>query len=187
MGGVSNDVDNASSAPRRIVVVRHAKAVQESINDHERSLAGRGRKNAPAAGRWLSGLGIVPDLVVCSTAARTRETWELLSGELERRPEVVFDERLYGASPDELLAVIRETPEGVGSLMVVGHNPTMHAVAYALDGGDEGESPSGNGLIERLNESGFPTSAVAVLDVRGRWAEVERGSARLAEYWTPRD
>ena len=74
------------------------------VADHERPLAERGRKDAPVAGRWLADTGITPDLALCSTAARTRETWKLAVHELPHRPKTVYEERLYEASPGELIA-----------------------------------------------------------------------------------
>ncbi|HEV2635957.1 MAG TPA: histidine phosphatase family protein [Actinocrinis sp.] len=167
---------------RRIILVRHAKAVEPDVRDHERALAGRGRRNAPDAGRWLAASGVVPDLALCSTAARTRETWKLLSAELADAPRTVYDERIYGASPGALFAVVSETPDDVADLVVVGHNPGMHALAYMLSR----ESAQAEELITRMNETGFPTCAIAILAIEGGWPDVVPGAGRLVEYWTPR-
>lgn len=84
---------------RRLVVLRHAKSAwPDGVADHERPLAPRGRRDAPAAGRWLREAGCVPDLVVCSTAGRTRQTWDLVSDELDATMPVTHDARLYRAS-----------------------------------------------------------------------------------------
>ncbi|MEV4172491.1 histidine phosphatase family protein [Nonomuraea sp. NPDC049709] len=100
---------------RRIVLVRHAKA-EWGDNDHERPLADRGRKDASAAGHWLAGAGITPDLALVTTAARSRETWKLIVSELAQRPETVYEDRLYEANLDELIAVLNETSDDVNSL-----------------------------------------------------------------------
>ncbi|GAA2863653.1 histidine phosphatase family protein [Streptosporangium fragile] len=159
--------------------LRQAKAEWSDGDDHERPLADRGRKDAPAAGRWLAGSGIAPDLALCSTAARCRETWKLAVGELPRRPRTVYDERLYEASLGELLALVNEVGEEVGDLVIVGHNPGVHALADALAGEAEGD------LLSRMNRSGFPTAAIAVLAFTGSWKSVEHGVARLVAFWAP--
>ncbi|KUH37153.1 MULTISPECIES: SixA phosphatase family protein [Streptomyces] len=164
---------------RRIVLLRHAKAEWAQESDHERPLADRGRKDAPVAGRWLAGAGLVPDLTLCSTAVRTRETWKLVVHELPQRPRTVYDERIYEASLGELIALLNETDDDVRDLLLVGHNPGVHALADALAGEAEGD------LLARMNRSGFPTSAVAVLTFDGSWKSVEHGVGRLAAFWAP--
>ena len=67
---------------RRLVLLRHAKSAWPDVADHERPLAKRGRRDAPVVGRWLGASGYVPDAVICSTAARARETWDLASAGL---------------------------------------------------------------------------------------------------------
>ncbi|KRV49320.1 phosphohistidine phosphatase [Wenjunlia vitaminophila] len=167
--------------PRRIVVLRHAKADWPSVPDHERPLADRGRRDAPAAGHWLAGSGIDLDLALCSTSVRTRQTWKLVAHELPRRPRTVYEERLYEASLGDLLALLTEVPDDVGDLVVIGHNPGMHALVDALAGAAEPESAA------RLVSYGFPTCAAAVLTFSGPWKSVEHGVARLTAYWSPHD
>ncbi|MEV5970584.1 histidine phosphatase family protein [Streptomyces sp. NPDC051921] len=166
--------------PRRIVLLRHAKADWPQTSDHERPLAERGRTDAPVAGRRLADTGIAFDLALCSTAVRTRETWKLAVQELPERPRTVYEERIYEASPGELIAVINETPEDVRDLLLIGHNPGMHGLADVLAGDSEGDS------LVRMNRAGFPTSAFAVLTVNGSWKSVEPGVATLVDFWTPR-
>ncbi|MER6119265.1 histidine phosphatase family protein [Streptomyces sp. A0642] len=167
--------------PRRIVLLRHAKAEWSQDADHERPLAERGRKDAPVAGRKLADSGIVFDLALCSTAVRTRETWKLAVHEMPERPRTVYEERLYEASPGELIALINETPDEVRDLLVIGHNPGMHAVADALAGAAEGDA------LARMTRGGFPTAAFAVVEIPGAWKSVEHGVGKLVEYWTPND
>ncbi|MDT0344885.1 SixA phosphatase family protein [Streptomyces litchfieldiae] len=167
--------------PRRIVLLRHAKADWPQVSDHDRPLAERGRKDAPVAGRWLAGAGFTPELTLCSTATRARETWKLFAGELPKRPRTVYDERLYDASLGELIAVINGTDDEVRDLMLVGHNPGVHALAEALAGEADGDTRA------RMNRGGFPTSSLAVLSLTGGWKSVEHGTARLVAYWTPHE
>ncbi|MEV7774607.1 histidine phosphatase family protein [Kitasatospora sp. NPDC086791] len=167
--------------PRRIVLVRHAKAGHpDEVDDHERPLAPRGRKDAPALGRWLAGAGLTPDLALVSTALRTRETWQLVVPELTAKPRTVYEERLYDASPGELIAVLTEVSDEVQDVVAVGHNPGVHALADTLAGEADDD------LLARMNRSGFPTAAAAVLTFQGSWKNVEPGAARLTAYWTPR-
>ncbi|MFJ2178326.1 SixA phosphatase family protein [Streptomyces sp. NPDC101062] len=166
--------------PRRIVLLRHAKADWPDVADHDRPLADRGRADAPIAGRELAATGIAFDLALCSTAARTRETWKLAVAELPQRPRTVYEDRLYDASLGELIAVVNEVPDDVRDLLLVGHNPGTHALADALAGSSEGDA------LARMNSSGFPTAALAVLTFDGTWKSVEHGVAKLVEFWTPR-
>ncbi|MER8038391.1 SixA phosphatase family protein [Streptomyces hydrogenans] len=166
---------------RRIVLLRHAKADWGQETDHERPLAERGRKDAPVAGRRLAQSGIDFDLALCSTAARTRETWKLAVHELAERPRTVYEERIYEASPGELITLLNEVPEDVDDVLVIGHNPGVHGLAEVLAGDAEGDA------LARMNRSGYPTSAYAVLAFTGTWKSVEPGSARLVDFWTPHD
>ncbi|MFF7966784.1 SixA phosphatase family protein [Streptomyces sp. NPDC007903] len=166
---------------RHVVLMRHAKADFPDVDDHERPLAERGRKDAPRAGRWIASSGATPDLALCSTAARCREAWKLAVGELAQRPRTVYEDRLYEASLGELIAILNEVDDEVGSLAVIGHNPGLHALADALAGEAEGDT------LARMNRSGFPTAAVAVLTFIGSWKSVEHGVGKLTTFWTPHD
>src|ERR1700728_5290448 len=115
----------ANSPTKRLILLRHAKSAwPEDVPDHDRPLAPRGRRDAPAAGGWLRAAGYVPDRVLCSTARRARETWELAEEGLGAHPPVTFEDRVYGASAEDLLDLARQTPAGVATLMIVGHEPT---------------------------------------------------------------
>ncbi|MEU1020401.1 histidine phosphatase family protein [Streptomyces sp. NPDC005900] len=164
---------------RRIVLFRHAKADWPDVSDHERPLADRGRRDAPVAGRKLADSGIPLDLALCSTAVRTRETWKLAVSELPQRPRTVYEDRLYEASPGELIAVLNETPDEVRNIVLIGHNPSIHGLADVLAGDAEGD------VRERLNRRGFPTATFAVLTYSGSWKALEPGVATLVDYWAP--
>ena len=116
----------------------------------------------------------MPDLVVCSSAARTRQTWDLISDQLAMADQdtiVLYDDRLYNADPATLVAVVRETPPEVGILALVGHNPAAGDLVATLTGK--------TGLS-------FPTSAAAAIGLRGGWDQVAPGSGSLDGYWTPK-
>ncbi|MFI5864107.1 SixA phosphatase family protein [Streptomyces sp. NPDC051546] len=167
----------------RLVLLRHAKSAWPDVADHERPLGPRGLRDAPAAGRWLRDAGCLPALVVCSTSRRTRETWALAAAELGAAVPVRFDERVYAAEPEELLAVVAEVPDEVRTLLLVGHNPGLEELAAGLarEAGDAAEAAA----MERLSAK-FPTSAIAVLACPGPWRELAPGSARLTGFAVPR-
>ncbi|MFZ3496666.1 SixA phosphatase family protein [Streptomyces sp. 5.8] len=169
----------SADTPRRIVLLRHAKAEWSDGTDHDRPLAERGRHDAPAAGQKLAQTGITFDLALCSSAARTRETWKLAVQELPHRPKTTYEERLYEASLGELIALVNETSDDVKNLLVIGHNPGMHALADALAGSAQGD------VLARMNRSGFPTSGIAVVSFTGPWKSVEHGVGTLLDFWTP--
>jgi len=135
--------------------------------------------DASAAGRKLAGTGIPFDLAVCSTAARTRETWKLAVHELPHRPKTVYEERLYEASPGELIAVFNETPDDVRDVVLIGHNPSVQGLADILAGQAESDART------RMNGRGFPAAAFAVLSFDGSWKSLEPGVATLIDYWAP--
>jgi len=177
---------------RRLVLLRHAKSAWPDVPDRERPLARRGQRDAPVMGRWLRGAGLVPDLVVCSTARRARETWQLVQPGLGAAPPVRFDERVYQASAAQLLALIRREPPAVKTLLVVGHDPAVPGLALALAGtSPDDRTGAGAGAVPagvpgRMRVK-FPTSAVAVFACAGSWDALGPGSARLACFVTPRD
>ncbi|MDT9691635.1 histidine phosphatase family protein [Streptomyces sp. P9(2023)] len=179
VAATSGGTPPGSPEPRRIVLLRHAKADWPEVSDHERPLAERGRADAPVAGRKLADTGITFDLALCSTAVRTRETWKLAVQELPHRPRTVYEDRLYEASPGELIAVLNEAPDDVKDILVIGHNPGMHGLADVLTGEAEGDAQV------RMNRRGFPTAAFAVVGFKGSWKSLEPGAGALLDFWAP--
>ena len=175
----------ASSPTRRLILLRHAKSAWPDVPDHERPLAGRGRRAAPAAGRWLRESGYVPDRVLCSTAQRARETWQLAEEGLGADPPTTFEDRVYGASAAELLDLARQTPSGVRTLMIVGHEPAMRDLTLEL-ASTQPDKAGEEEALERVRAK-FPTSAIAVLALTARWPELGPGQAQLAEFVVPSD
>jgi phosphohistidine phosphatase len=172
--------DSAVSEGRRLVLLRHAKSDwPEGVPDHDRPLAKRGRRDAPAVGRWLGESGYAPDAVVCSSALRARETWELASAGLRTEvpgvsPEVRYESRVYEATVLGLLMLVREFSPEWRTALLVGHNPGLAELALGL-----AAPPSGP-------PAAFPTAAVAVLAVSGAWADATPGEAGLLCFRTPR-
>ena len=163
-----------------LLLIRHAKAVRDGVPDELRQLAPRGLRDAAAVGVWISARGLIPDLAVVSPATRTVETWHMIAGELGAEPGFVTDERIYDDRIQSMLAVLTELAEDATTVAMVGHNPSMHGLAMALDDG-QGPEDARAGVAEA-----FPTSAVAVLDVPSTWAQLARGTASLREFAVPR-
>ncbi|RMB84017.1 phosphohistidine phosphatase [Streptomyces shenzhenensis] len=166
---------------RRLVVLRHAKSAwPEGVADHERPLAPRGRRDAPAAGRALAEADCLPDLALCSTALRARNTWELASAQWGTPPPVRFDPRLYAAEVPDLMGVVHEVSPEVETLLLVGHNPGLAELVLDLAG-----DSLDNGLD--VVRTKFPTSAVAVLSWHGTgWQALASGTALLTSVTVPR-
>ena len=176
----------ASGTARQLIVLRHAKSAwPDGVPDHDRPLAGRGRRDAPAAGRWLAESGHVPDRVLCSTAQRARETWQLAEAELGAHPQTVYEDRVYGASAAELLDLAHQMPEGVRTLMLVGHDPAMRELTLELASPTQPDD-AGAEALERVAFK-FPTAAIAVLAFADKWSALGPGYAELASFVTPGD
>ncbi len=143
-------------------------------------------------GRWLRAADHLPDQVVCSTARRARETWQLAQAELGASPPVSFDSRVYQASAVKLLDLVRCTPPTARTLLIVGHDPAVPELAVALAAASQlarAEVVSDAGppdMFDRMRAK-FPTAAVAVLEFTGSWDKLVPGSARLTRFVTPRD
>ena len=166
---------------RRLLLLRHAKSERSKPggSDHDRILADRGRTDAPKIGAYLARHALIPDCVVVSTAARTRETWMLIAAVIEDAPPVKFEERIYEASAEAILQVIKETKPEVGTLLVVGHNPSMHELAAMLIATGDIEAR------QRLQEN-FPTGALAVIDFALEdWSRLHPLAGRLEHFITP--
>ena len=157
-----------------LVVIRHAKAEQVAATDLERDLTGRGRSDAAAAGKWLAAAGVRPDHALVSAAPRAAQTWDALAEGGGWSLDADLDDGLYSAGPDTALDLVRALDEKCACAVIVGHNPTMAVVAQLLDDG-EGDIEAGNAMAV-----GFPTSAVAVFEVAGAWADLD--DARLTGF-----
>jgi len=144
-------------------------------------LAPRGRRAAPAIGIYLRDHKLIPDLVLVSTAQRTRETWELINLMFAEAPTVRYDDKLYLADADDILKRIAKAPAAAETVMVVGHNPGLQELAVALFGG--GEAIDFNRLKAK-----FPTGGLAIYEFDvDRWSNLRVKSGRLVGFTAPRD
>jgi phosphohistidine phosphatase len=167
---------------RRLLLLRHGKAAQQSAGgDRERPLTRRGLADARRVGEFLVAHGLTPELAVSSNARRARQTLDRVLEVFPVHVKHLIENSIYSASVDHLLDILRQAPEKVATMLVVGHNPGFCDLAEALAGsGDPDE-------ILRMRTK-FPPASLAILDFpSGGWANVAKGAARLHRFVTPSD
>ncbi len=161
-----------------LVILRHAKAAWPAgVPDHERPLAPRGIRDAPAAGEWIHTQVGLPDRIVCSTAIRTRQTLELATGDWPGGTRAEYTDRIYAAAAADLIAVASEATADTQVQLLVSHNPACAETVLAL--------VDRIGPLAASVQQKFPTAAVAVLDVP-EWSRLRPGSGSLLEFAVPR-
>jgi len=164
-------------------LLRHAKSSWKNptLPDRDRPLASRGVTDAPLMGRAMAERGIDPELVLCSSARRTRDTLALVLPELRVEPKVVYEDALYHASPAEMLKMMRDIQPGASRVMLVGHNPELQAFAQDLIGSGSSH------LRDRLSEK-YPTAGLTVINfASGLWSSVTVNSGTLNLFLLPKD
>lgn len=179
----------ASQERRTLLLLRHAKSAWPDVPDCDWPLARRGERDAPLMGCWLRAVGYIPDLVVCSTACRAVQTWQLAQRALGSDPPAVFGDRVYDADAAQLLGVIRRAPAPVRALLVVGHDPALPGLARTLAQAPGAEAGTGKQAVlaaDRMRVK-FPTAAVAAFVFRRGWDQLAPGAVRLACFVTPRE
>lgn len=164
-----------------LYVLRHAKSSwdDEGLADHDRPLAPRGRRATTRLASHIRRLRIRPDVVLCSSATRARETLEGILDALEAS-DVVVDRDLCGASADLLLVRLRRLGNDVRSVMVIGHNPGLQDLITCIAG--DGDDDAMLSVRQK-----FPTGALATLSFpTGGWERLARGAAYLETIVVPR-
>jgi phosphohistidine phosphatase len=165
-----------------LALLRHAKSSWDAsdIDDFDRPLNDRGRAAAPLMGAAIKELNFSPELILCSSAKRTRETLELISP-FVKDAEVTFDDQLYLTSQETLYARLKAVPVGIKRVLMIGHNPGMHGLALLLTGTGDAKS------IMRLEDK-FPTAALAIFTFpHVAWRDLIPASGHLEAFVTPRD
>lgn len=158
--------------------MRHAKSdYPHGTADHERPLAPRGIREAGLAGDWIRQFAPPVDLVLCSTATRTRQT--LARTGIDASAE--FIDRLYGASPSAVIDEINKVDESVDTVLLIGHEPAMALTALGLSANVEGNAAAAEHISTK-----FPTSAIAVLRTDETWDALALGTAALTAFHIPR-
>ncbi|GGO91447.1 phosphohistidine phosphatase [Nocardioides phosphati] len=161
---------------RTLVLVRHAQAESWAASDVERALTPAGTEAAGVLGEWLRDQGITPDAALVSGARRTRETWAALADAAGWQLQPAYDDGLYAAGPDTALDLIRFAATDAATLLVLGHNPTIHFLAQVLS--------DGTGAAEQTTRlaSDFPPASAAVLTFDVEWARVSEGYGALTAF-----
>ncbi|MEM9494627.1 MAG: histidine phosphatase family protein [Pseudomonadota bacterium] len=168
---------------KRLSLLRHAKSAWDDPNleDVDRPLNGRGRKAAPLIGAALHADWGAPDQILCSVAERTRETCSRVCATFKTTPPVKFIDRLYLASPAEIMAEVARTPDDLNHLLVIGHNPGLEMIALEL--AKQSNEPDATRMRTK-----FPTAGLAQFEIDAkRWKAADSDNARLHRFTTPAD
>lgn len=169
---------------KRLMLLRHAKSLRdESKKDKDRPLNDRGRADAPRMGSYMHHMHYAPDLVLCSSSRRTRETWALVAAELDGAPGVRFEDALYLASSKAIQKIVAAA-DAAACLLVIGHNPGTEECARVL--AREPHDKRERKLLAELGEK-FPTGALAVFEFDvSSWKEIEAGKGALIDFVVPK-
>lgn len=168
---------------RTLILLRHAKSSWDdpALDDFDRPLNDRGRQAAPVMASWLRSEDLVPDFALVSAARRTVETWEAVAPILEAPVPHRIEPALYLAAPARILDLIGAIDDGVGTLLVLGHNPGTEELA-ALLATDDGKKAN------RRMRKKFPTAAAAIIDFDSRaWSDLAPGTGMLRAFRRPKD
>ena len=160
--------------PRTLYLLRHAKSSWKdaSLRDFDRPLKGRGRDGAKQIGKRLASEKPHPEMVVCSPAARTRETADIVLKHAKLKVDVKFDEHIYEASLRDLLHVVADIPDDKQVAMMIGHNPGFEELVAYFSG----------------EHRRMPTCALAKirLDVES-WKDMRADEGTLEWFITPKE
>lgn len=162
---------------RRLILLRHAKSSwsQQGAGDHARVLNGRGRNDCDAIGRWLAAHGYLPDEVLCSSAARTCETWDRVSAHLPQPPAMAPLDKLYLADPGTLFNSLSGATGNC--VAILAHNPGIADFAHQI----VATPPEHDGF------SHYPTLAVTIIDFDiETWTGLKPGTGRVFDFVVPR-
>ena len=165
----------AMSKKKRIIFVRHAKSSWDDfrLSDKQRPLNKRGMRDAPRMATYLKGILGNVDIIIASSAVRTRATALFMANELLSNPEaIVFSDELYACEVEDYLEKIHQLPEDCRSVLFVGHNPTITEIAYCMQGQ----------LIQHV-----PTCGVIIADCTlNKWEEFDFDSAKVESIVNPK-
>ena len=169
---------------KRLFVIRHAKSswADRTLSDHDRPLTHRGKEAAYRMGEDLANRSVLPTLVLCSPALRTRMTWQIMSMKIDlaRHPSLMYVQDFYHADADELLAGVRRYGDEHQAVGLVGHNFSVRDLVMML-------VPDGDRRKVDKQLGKFPTAAIAELKLDiDSWSHLEAGKGRLVRYMTPK-
>ncbi len=160
------------------MLLRHAKAEwSEGVPDHERPLSSRGHADAPLIGRWMVDNDAVPDLILCSSALRARQTCTWVCKELgDKAPTPRLEDGLYAARPAEILALINRVPSTVTSLLVIAHLPGVQDLAMRLASVESDE----DAVMDLATD--YPTAGLTVLQHPHEWADLDARDTDVTDF-----
>ena len=171
---------------KTIFLLRHAKSSwsDPSTDDFERPLNERGKRNAAQIGTYLAENSILPDVILCSPAARAQETLSLIRPYLPENQTFMVNNELYLASAVTILNFIEQVKETASSVMIIAHNPGLHELALNLAGRKNiGVSP----LLNRVMQK-YPTGALALAICETQnWANLTQNPSSLVDFVCPED
>lgn len=174
-------VSRRALSMKTLLLLRHAKSAWPGgVDDHDRPLADRGRRDAPRMGAYMAEMGLEPDFALVSSARRTQETWALVAPALGKDCPSQTVASIYEAEPAAILAAIHAAPQESATLLVIGHNPGFEDLAALL-------APAGDAdALARLRAK-YPTAGLAVIRFDSeRWADIALGAGRLVTFVTPK-
>ena len=160
---------------KKIYLMRHAKSSwkDEKLSDHERPLKKRGIKDAKHMAQMLESKEYIPQRIICSTAERAVQTADVFAKACDYKKEITYSDKLYMAEVKDFYEVLKDLPDKVSSVMLIGHNPGMEAFLQVL-----------TKKVESL-----PTSSIAYIKVPVKsWSELnEEVEGELKKLWRPKE
>lgn len=158
---------------KKLYLIRHAKSdwSNHHLDDFDRPLSKRGKKNAPFMGKILRKKGIVPDLIISSPAYRARETTKKIAKKIGYYEEVMYNEFLYEANLKTILEIINYIEDENDDVFIVGHNPSLNMLGfYFVDFNDN-----------------LPTAGVLEIAFDcSSWRKVNKKNAKLVSFEYPK-
>jgi phosphohistidine phosphatase len=168
---------------KRLYLLRHVKSSWDdpALPDFDRPLSKRGRRAGTALGRHMADEGLLPSVVLSSTARRARDTWRQVSAEWIEPPKPQFDDRLYMADSETMRDLLAELPNDADRVMMIGHNPGMAMLALDL------AATTRTATLARMRAK-YPTGGLAIFDLAiERWSAIVPHCGKLIGFVTPRD
>jgi len=165
----------------RLLLLRHARAAwaEPGMRDFDRPLDAQGRDDADAVGATMLAEKLLPARVICSSARRARETWDAVARYLRGVSDIAYTDQLYISDATGYVNLVRDSA-AVGSLLVVGHNPMIEDVCFAL-------AVDGNEAAKSARGSGFPAGGLAVIGFEQGFADAAPSRGRLEAFFAPAD
>ncbi len=165
---------------KTLYILRHAKAeaITHGGEDHERPLAERGFSEASQMGKYMMNQHLWPEKVLCSTATRTRQTWQQIQDAFPRTIPIHYEDKLYHTTAADIAYIIGFEPENVSKLMVVGHNPGLHELCARL-------AKDGDNKLRHQVSMRFPTCSFVELQFEGTWRDLNTADTTLVRFITP--